>query len=72
MHGHVDDVLPYVHRQACVRHELRRGEAVGLREWGTLWAVLEAELRFTSLPGGSRISRYCDFRRFIILRLENV
>jgi tetratricopeptide (TPR) repeat protein len=25
--------------QTCVRHELRRGEAVGLREWGTLWAV---------------------------------
>jgi hypothetical protein len=26
--------------QTCVRHELRRGEVVGLREWGTLYAVL--------------------------------
>ena len=26
--------------QTCVRHEMRCGEAVGLREWGTLWVVL--------------------------------
>ena len=26
--------------QRCVRHELRHGEEVGLREWGTLYAVL--------------------------------
>ena len=27
--------------QTCVRHELRRGEVVGLREWGPLYTVLK-------------------------------
>jgi tetratricopeptide (TPR) repeat protein len=41
VHGDSSHVLN-MHQlvQACVRHELRHGEVVGLRPWGTLFSVL--------------------------------